>query len=280
MPELPEIETIRRGLAPHIKNAVVTDIVVRNSDLRWPVNLDFKNHFRICNVGRRGKYLLLYCDTGTIIVHLGMTGSLQLLKQGSPYRLHDHVDIVLDNGKCLRFNDPRKFGAILWTEDDPLQHKLLVNLGPEPLTDSFNGAYLYNIGQNKKRAIKLFIMDGHVVAGVGNIYANEALFAAGLHPQIPAGEISLTAYKNLVQCIKNVLLRAINAGGTTFRDYINSDGKPGYFKQELMVYGRGGKPCKKCNTILNEIMLGQRNTVFCPKCQCLNSDSNSGFLLL
>ncbi len=270
MPELPEVETIRCGLASHICGHTIQDIIIRQPQLRWPVPNNLPQlliNQNIINIERRAKYLLLKFSHGTLIIHLGMSGSLQLVSQHIPYKKHDHVDIVLDNAHSLRFNDARRFGFILWTDKDPLLHKLLNKLGPEPLSSDFDGDYLYLLSRKRNRAIKLFIMDSHVVSGVGNIYANEVLFAAKINPQTPASKLSNKQYQTLAKHIKLVLKKAIACGGTTFRDFINSSGKPGYFQQELQVYGRGGQPCKSCNKTLKETRLGQRTTVFCPVCQ-------------
>ncbi len=270
MPELPEVETIRCGLASHICGRTIQDVIIRQSQLRWPVpaNLpELLQNQSILNIERRAKYLLFNFNNGTLIIHLGMSGSLQIFPQHTPYKKHDHVDIVLDNAQSLRFNDARKFGFILWTDKDPLQHKLLKNLGPEPLSHDFDGDCLYQKSRNRNRAIKLFIMDSHIVAGVGNIYANEALFDAKINPQTPASKLSLKQCNVLASSIKQILKQAIACGGTTFRDFINSSGKPGYFQQELQVYGRGGQPCKHCKQMLREIKIGQRTTVYCPVCQ-------------
>lgn len=275
MPELPEVETIRCGIANTVVGEVIKNVVIRNFKLRWPIPKNLPQKLinqTITAVNRRGKYLLLIFNNGTLIIHLGMSGSLYVVGAGLK---HNHVDFVFENGKILHFNDPRKFGCILWTETDPLQHKLLKDLGPEPIgcrggfetRPYMNGEYLYNKSRNKTRPIKSFIMDSHIVVGIGNIYANEALFAAKINPQCPAGEISLSQYKTLTMHIKNILKHAIAYGGTTVRDFINSDGKPGYFKQELKVYGHGNQPCFNCGNKLREIRLGQRTTVYCPKCQ-------------
>lgn len=220
------------------------------------------------SVQRRGKYLLLRTDTGTLIVHLGMSGSLRVLDSPIPPALkHDHVDIVLGNGRVLRYNDPRRFGCMLWTLEDPQQHALLRDLGPEPLQDEFTAEYLFARSRGRKVALKTFIMDSHVVVGVGNIYANEALYSAGIRPARAAGRVSLQRYSLLVTEIKAVLAAAVNQGGTTLRDFVGSDGKPGYFKQQLNVYSRAGQACHGCAEPLTESRLGQRSTVFCRRCQ-------------
>jgi formamidopyrimidine-DNA glycosylase len=270
MPELPEVEISRLGIIPHIQGQKVTNVVVRHRQLRWPVaeNLEAKLMGEVvCSVTRRGKYLLIGVGSGTLIIHLGMSGSLRILAKDHPVEKHDHVDIVFANGKCLRLTDPRRFGAVLWTNEDPRLHPLLKKLGPEPLEKSFNGNYLYQLSQDRKTGVKQFIMNSHVVVGVGNIYANEALFDAKINPRLAAGNISRERYHQLAKSIKKVLRSAIKQGGTTLRNFLNSEGKPGYFMQHLQVYGRGGELCFHCKTQLKEIRMGQRTTVFCPKCQ-------------
>lgn len=270
MPELPEVETTRRGIEPHIKNQMVTNVIIRNHQLRWPISPTLKKKLlqqTIKAINRRGKYLLLQTQLGNLIIHLGMSGSLRILQNQTTALKHDHVDINFSNNICLRFNDPRRFGCIIWTEQDPFEHQLLKHLGPEPLTDNFNGDYLYKLSRKRKVPIKSFVMNSEVVVGIGNIYANEALFLAGIQPEKPVNQISLEQYNLLAKKIKLVLTAAIKQGGTTLRDYVNGDGKPGYFKQQLNVYGRGDLPCVQCKTILQEIRLGQRSTVFCKTCQ-------------
>jgi formamidopyrimidine-DNA glycosylase len=270
MPELPEVETTRRGIEPYLVQQTIAEIIIRDHRLRWPIDLTLPKYLpgqTIQQISRRGKYLLLHCTDGVLIIHLGMSGNLRILKNHSAADKHDHVDIILTNGICLRFNDPRRFGCVLWTDTNPLLHPLLKNLGPEPLTKSFNSNYLYQNSRDRSAAIKLFIMDAKIVVGVGNIYANEALFQAGIHPKKAAKKIHKESYEKLTQTIKHVLKAAIKQGGTTLRNFITSDGQPGYFKQHLQVYDRGGLPCLQCQTKLREIRLGQRATVYCPKCQ-------------
>lgn len=270
MPELPEVETTCRGIEPHIKNQMVTAVVIRNHQLRWPISPTLKKKLpqqTIEAVNRRGKYLLLQTQLGHLIIHLGMSGSLRILQNQTAAKKHDHVDINFSNNVCLRFNDPRRFGCIIWTEENPSDHPLLKHLGPEPLTDDFNGNHLYQLSRKRKAPIKSFVMNSEVVVGVGNIYANEALFLAGIHPKKSVNQITIEQYDLLVKKIKYVLAAAIKQGGTTLRDYVNGDGKPGYFKQQLNVYGRAELPCVNCKTILQEIRLGQRSTVFCERCQ-------------
>lgn len=270
MPELPEVETTRSGIAPHLMQQIINKIIIRNNKLRWPITAGLQKHMTgqaINEVARRGKYLLLHCDNGSLIIHLGMSGSLRVLPKNNNAKKHDHVDIILENDVCLRFTDPRRFGCMLWTQKNPLLHSLLKDLGPEPLSKTFTHDYLFKQSRTRNVPIKTFIMDGKIVVGVGNIYANEALFQAGIHPQSAAKNISVEQCKKLVTAIKQILKAAIKQGGTTLRDFTASDGKPGYFKQQLQVYGRGGLSCVKCKTILEEIRLGQRATVFCPRCQ-------------
>lgn len=270
MPELPEVETTRRGVEPHILKQRIRDVIVRQPQLRWPVPDDLPGVLKgslIQSVERRAKYLLLKTPQGTLIMHLGMSGSLRIVAAGAAVETHDHIDICLSSGKALRFTDPRRFGAMLWTVQDPLQHKLLRNLGPEPLAEEFDGEHLYRLSRGRSAAVKQFIMDGHTVVGVGNIYANEALYMAGIHPKRAARRISLARYRQLAMAIKSVLGDAIAQGGTTLRDFVGGDGKPGYFKQQLNVYGRGGENCRDCGMVLHEIRLGQRSTVYCRHCQ-------------
>jgi formamidopyrimidine-DNA glycosylase len=270
MPELPEVETTRRGIEPHLRQQTIAAFLARHLQLRWPIDPGLRTRLpgqMIQEVTRRGKYLLLHCTHGVLIIHLGMSGSLRILSDQVAANKHDHIDIILTSRLCLRFTDPRRFGCVLWTEDNPALHTLLKNLGPEPLTMAFNGDHLYRCAQDRNTPIKTFIMDGKIVVGVGNIYANEALFYAGIHPQSSAKSISQLHYKKLAAVIKRVLQAAIQKGGTTLRDFSASDGRPGYFQQQLYVYGRGGDPCLKCQTILEEIRLGQRSTVYCPRCQ-------------
>lgn len=270
MPELPEVETTRRGIAPHIEGQSVRDVVVRQPRLRWPVPARLKSELReqkIDAVRRRGKYLLLESAAGTVLVHLGMSGSLHVVSANSPAEKHDHVDFVFANGRCLRLRDPRRFGAVLWTTRPAAQHKLLQSLGPEPLHETFDADYLFAASRARRVSVKAFIMDSKVVVGVGNIYASESLFMAGIHPKTAAGRISKARYERLVEAIKQVLAAAIKQGGTTLRDFTDSDGKPGYFQQQLQVYGRSGEACPRCGSRIRSLQLGQRNTFYCPQCQ-------------
>lgn len=270
MPELPEVETTRRGIAPHLIGYSVTALRVRNRWLRWPVSSRLCKALpgqRITGVHRRGKYLLIETPSGTAILHLGMSGSLRVVSADAPATQHDHVDIVLDTGRALRLHDPRRFGTLLWTVGRSGIHKLLRDLGPEPLEDGFDGDYLFNKARGRKVAIKNFIMNSHVVAGIGNIYASEALYLAGIHPQRAAGRVSNRRYRVLAASIKQVLTAAIRAGGTTLRDFVRVDGGPGYFRVHLRVYGRAGQPCGRCHTAIVVCLTGQRSTYYCPRCQ-------------
>ncbi|AMO58541.1 5-hydroxymethyluracil DNA glycosylase [Endozoicomonas montiporae] len=270
MPELPEVETTRRGIMPHIVGQTVDSVVVRNPKLRWPVPDNLPELLAgkvIESVSRRAKYLVIKVADGHLLIHLGMSGSLRMVSNNEPVKKHDHVDILFSNGSCLRYHDPRRFGAVLWSEAPVYEHKLIKQLGPEPLSDDFSGSLLYRLSRNKSQAVKTFIMDSHVVVGVGNIYASEALFKAGIRPEKPAGKISKARYERLADCIKTTLAKAIKQGGTTLRDFVGGDGKPGYFKQQLAVYGRAGKPCIRCQSPVTEIRLGNRSTFYCKKCQ-------------
>ncbi|EIC30399.1 bifunctional DNA-formamidopyrimidine glycosylase/DNA-(apurinic or apyrimidinic site) lyase [Methylomicrobium album] len=270
MPELPEVETTRRGIAPAIQGRFIRQVIVRQPRLRWPVPESLSETVTgqiIQSVERRAKYLLLRTERGTLIMHLGMSGSLRVLTEGQPHGKHDHVDLIFSDRTLLRFNDPRRFGAVLWTAGPVADHPLLKDLGPEPLTGDFDGAHLHALAQNRKIPVKSFIMDSHIVVGVGNIYANEALFRAGILPTRHAGKISLARYRRLAECITLVLENAIQQGGTTLRDFVNEAGRPGYFKQQLQVYGRAGLSCPLCGESLTEIRVSGRSTVFCKQCQ-------------
>jgi formamidopyrimidine-DNA glycosylase len=270
MPELPEVETTCRGIAPHIEGQIIKQVIIRQPKLRWPVPeiLDrILPGLSIQSVTRRAKYLLISTASGTVILHLGMSGSLRIMTRDQAAGKHDHIDFVFHDGTVLRFNDQRRFGAVLWTTEPTAEHPLLKNLGPEPLLSDFNGELLYSLSRNRKTAVKSFIMDSHIVVGVGNIYANEALFMAGIQPTRQAGKISLARYQKLAECIRVVLQQAIQQGGTTLRDFVNESGKPGYFQQQLKVYGRAKLPCIGCNQPLTEIRIANRSTVFCSHCQ-------------
>ena len=269
MPELPEVETSRRGIQPWIVDRMITNVLVRDRRLRWPVPRGIESKLQgrtVESVGRRAKYLLINTDKGTAIVHLGMTGNVRIVDSGTPAGVHDHFDIELESGKALRFRDPRRFGSFLWSRK-PLGHPLLAKLGPEPLGDQFDGEYLWRKSRGRKVSIKQFIMNAQVVVGVGNIYASESLFLAGINPKRAAGRVARHRYERLATAIRDVLSRAIEAGGTTLRDFYGGDGEPGYFRCELEVYDREGEHCRTCNTIIKAIVQGQRSTYYCKTCQ-------------
>lgn len=270
MPELPEVEVSRLGVAPHLEHQKITKVIVRERRMRWPVPeaLSEAEGQRIIAVSRRAKYLIIELESqGRIILHLGMSGKLRVIDAATPPVKHDHIDIVLDTGKCLRLNDPRRFGACLWQGPGELTLSQLAQLGPEPLTQDFEADRLVSLSKGKQVAVKNFIMDNAVVVGVGNIYANEALFMAGIDPRRKAGKVSARRYLLLTTAIKEVLTRAIEQGGTTLKDFTQTDGQPGYFKQSLNVYGRAGKPCFTCQAPIKSLVIGQRNTFYCPTCQ-------------
>lgn len=268
MPELPEVETSRRGISPYLVGHTIIYAEVRNTRLRWPVSPEILSlsDKQVLSVQRRAKYLLIELDSGWMIVHLGMSGSLRVLPEYTEPGKHDHVDLVMDSGKVLRYTDPRRFGAWLWS-NDPENSSVLAHLGPEPLSDDFSGDYLLTKSRGKKTPVKLWIMDNKQVVGVGNIYASESLFSAGILPDRPVGSLTENEAHLLVTMIKNVLQRSIEQGGTTLRDFLQSDGKPGYFAQELQVYGRAGEPCRHCGTPIETTRQGQRSTFFCRRCQ-------------
>lgn len=278
MPELPEVEVTRIGIAPYLEGRRISGVIVRNPRLRWPTPADLHDQLQgriIHAVSRRAKYLLIDCGSGTLILHLGMSGSLRLLMSdqlksmtlSSQPGKHDHFDLVMENQTVLRFRDPRRFGAILWQPGTLGQHPLLINLGPEPLTVDFCAQRLYEISRGRQASIKTMLMNNQIVVGVGNIYANEALFLAGIHPRKAAGRIGLARYGKLVQSVKTVLQKAIEAGGSSLRDFVNSDGNPGYFQQQYWVYGRAAAACKKCSATIKQIKQGQRSSFYCPVCQ-------------
>ncbi|MGJ8688606.1 MAG: bifunctional DNA-formamidopyrimidine glycosylase/DNA-(apurinic or apyrimidinic site) lyase [Gammaproteobacteria bacterium] len=270
MPELPEVETTRRGIEKHIIDQTVRSVTVRNFQLRWPIPQTLVDELpkrRFSRIERRGKYLLIYAGDACLLIHLGMSGSLRITNANDALLKHDHVDIVLDNGAILRYCDPRRFGCFLWFKQAPEQHPLLKHLGPEPLTEDFNAQLLYARSRNRRMPVKTFIMDSHIVVGVGNIYANEALFVAGIKPDRSAGKVSKPKYERLVSAVKEILQRAITQGGTTLKDFVGGDGKPGYFKQSLLVYGRAGQQCSQCQSILKELRIAGRSSVYCPQCQ-------------
>ncbi|WP_159016778.1 bifunctional DNA-formamidopyrimidine glycosylase/DNA-(apurinic or apyrimidinic site) lyase [Cognatiluteimonas profundi] len=274
MPELPEVETTRAGLAPHLTGRIVEGVLLRRPDLRWPIPDDVPRRLpgqRIVAVRRRAKYLLLDTDAGSALWHLGMSGSLRVLPARTPARPHDHVDVMLQAtadrpAQVLRFNDPRRFGCLLW-QPSGQTHALLRDLGPEPLSDGFDGDYLFARSRGRTTPVKNLLMDQRIVVGVGNIYAAEALFAAGVSPLREAGKVSRARYVRLAEAVRRILAQAIVRGGTTLRDYISPDGAPGYFEQELSVYGRGGQACRTCGRLLRQAVIGQRASVWCGHCQ-------------
>jgi formamidopyrimidine-DNA glycosylase len=269
MPELPEVETSRRGIEPFLVGRKIQDVVIRERRLRWPISPDVDSHLigaKITSVERRAKYLLINTTEGTAIMHFGMSGSVCIVERGTPAGVHDHVDIGFDSGKALRFRDPRRFGSLHWS-NDPANHWLLKDLGPEPLGDAFDGDYLWSKSRGRRVAVKQFIMNAAIVVGVGNIYASESLFIAGINPRRAAGRIALHRYVALADAIRSVLDKAIRAGGTTLRDFHNSNGEAGYFQHELEVYGRDGEACRRCERPISVIVQGQRSTFYCKHCQ-------------
>jgi len=269
MPELPEVETSRRGIEPHIVDTRVSRVIISNRKLRWPVSRAVDRNLvgqLVSSVTRRAKYLLINTDSGSAILHLGMSGSVFIVNHNTPAGVHDHVDIDFDSGKTLRFRDPRRFGSLHWSKS-PLQHKLLRSLGPEPLGDEFNARYLWERSRGRRVSVKQFIMMGEIVVGVGNIYASEALFLASINPRRAAGRIALQRYQRLVAATKEVLTKAIGAGGTTLRDFHGGDGEAGYFQQQLQVYARKDEPCRRCDAPITAIVQGQRSTYYCKRCQ-------------
>ena len=272
MPELPEVETSVRGISPYLTGETIAEIVIRQKQLRWQVSeqLSQMAGAKILTIYRRAKYLIIHTDRGDILIHLGMSGSLGILNQGMPNNIgkHDHIDLVTESGVILRYNDPRKFGAWLWAESAE-SADLLAKLGPEPLSEAFNGEYLYQQSRRKTVAVKNFIMNNAVVVGVGNIYACESLFMAGIHPELATQNLTPKQCERLTAVIKQVLTQAIIQGGTTLKDFIQPDGKPGYFAQVLQVYGRKGEECHDCGSVIQAKVIGQRNSFFCPNCQKL-----------
>lgn len=269
MPELPEVETTRVGIQPYVCDKKIISVKTRVKKLRWPIPAKLNQRLRhqtICSITRRGKYLLLHTHHGSVIIHLGMSGSLRIVSHTAAVEKHDHVDFNFDE-HILRLRDPRKFGAVLWAGKNPLDHPLLSSLGPEPLSAAFNADYLYQASRQRRVAIKEFIMNSKIVVGVGNIYASEALFTSKIHPLRAAGKISHPRCQKLVAAIRQVLKQAIRQGGTSLRDFTNEKGKPGYFKQKLNVYGRGHLPCRRCGRPLSTIKCGQRTTTYCKQCQ-------------
>ena len=269
MPELPEVEVCRLGITPHIAGQKVTQVIVRNAKLRWPIPDEVHSVVgkTLEKIERRSKYLLLRFSSGTLLLHLGMSGSVRILEEHIPAAKHDHFEMLFDNDKMLRLNDPRRFGAVLWFPEHHDLQGLLTKLGPEPLTEDFTYGHLFSKAGNRKVPVKTFLMDNHVVVGVGNIYANEALFIASIHPATLVNSISEEKFNELTDIIKQVLAAAIEQGGTTLKDFTQADGKPGYFAQKLFVYGRAGEKCDGCQTVLEEIRQSNRSSVFCPQCQ-------------
>ncbi len=270
MPELPEVETTLRGLAPHLQGQTIKGVVIRNASLRWPIPSDLDKKMTgltIDNLTRRAKYILLDCGAGHLLLHLGMSGSLRVLPKNTPAQKHDHFDLVLESGNVMRLTDPRRFGAVLWVKGAPEEHALLCKLGVEPLDKIFDGEWLFQATRKRKAAIKLMIMDAHIVVGVGNIYASEALFSAGIRPTKSAMRVTRAQCDALVRAIKSTLKKSIQAGGSTLRDFVGSGGEPGYFQQQYFVYGREGEPCRRCGASVKRIRQGQRSTFYCQNCQ-------------
>lgn len=270
MPELPEVETTVRGIKPHLEHNVIHKIIVRQPKLRWMIPADINDKCAqqsILKIFRRGKYIIFKLNTGAIIMHLGMSGRVRVIKNSVNVEKHDHVDLVLTDNTILRYTDPRRFGSILWDDNDGLNHPLINKLGVEPLSNDFTGQLLFNLAKKRSLPIKSFIMDSKIVVGVGNIYATEALFTSGIHPQSAANTISLQQMQKLVAEIKSTLKVSISQGGTTLKDFLGSDGKPGYFVQKLKAYGRAGQECFSCKSIIESLQIGQRTTAFCPNCQ-------------
>ena len=270
MPELPEVETTRRGVEPHVVGRRILSLTLHEPRLRWRVPDSLPGRIagqKIRVAGRRAKYLLIELESGTLLLHLGMSGSLRVLPAQTPRLAHDHFDLLLDSGQTLRFNDPRRFGSLHYTTEAVANHPLLARLAPEPFDKAFNTEYLWRVTRKRSVTIKQLIMNSALVVGVGNIYASEALFRAGVRPRRPARSLSREEITRLVRSIRTVLKQAIRTGGTTLRDYVNADGDPGYFKQKLFVYERAGEPCRKCRTPIRQLTQGQRSTYYCPRCQ-------------
>lgn len=273
MPELPEVETTRRGLLPHVAGRTIEQVTVREPRLRWPVPRDLSQRLagaRVAGIERRGKYLLFRIDArfpGWLLVHLGMSGSLRIVPADTPPGPHDHVDLRLDTGRLLRLRDPRRFGAVLWHAGEADRHPLLAHQGVEPLSPAFTGGWLYDRTRSREAAIKPVLMDAGLVVGVGNIYANEALFQAGIDPRLPARRLGRARCARLVEAVRETLTRAIEAGGSSLRDFVDADGQPGYFQHQYAVYGRAGEPCRRCGGPVRHLRQGNRSTFFCPRCQ-------------
>ena len=270
MPELPEVETTLRGIEPHIVGETVNKVTIRTDKLRWPIPTEIKRLLKgkeILSVERRAKYIFINTDIGSLIIHLGMTGSLRVIDRNTPIQKHEHIDVLFNNGQVMRYKDARKFGCFLWTKDSPHQHNLITRLGPEPLSKAFNADYLFQTCRNKKVAIKAHIMNQKHVVGIGNIYASEALFKSGISPTKAAHRVSKAKLELLVRESKKTLKAAIKQGGTTLQDYINPDGAPGYFAIKLKVYGKEGEPCPNCAKPIKSKVIGQRNSFYCSGCQ-------------
>lgn len=269
MPELPEVETTRCGIEPYLLGQTITGVTVRQPRLRWEVPDSIQSLVgqTVQQLTRRGKYILLHTPAGVALIHLGMSGSLRIVDATLLPRNHDHFDLLLASGNIVRYHDPRRFGALLWTAEPVQQHPLLRELGPEPLEAGFDGDYLFTQSRSRTVNVKAFIMNAHIVVGVGNIYACEALFLAGIDPRRVAGRISRERYLKLANSIREILTYAIERGGTTLRDFVREDGSPGYFQLELKVYGRADEPCRVCQTPIRHLTQGQRSTWFCPACQ-------------
>ncbi len=270
MPELPEVETTLRGIKPWLHHQEISTVNVFNASLRWPIPAEVNDlvGLSITGLSRRAKYIVIELSNQShLILHLGMSGVIRVVDSNEAYQKHDHFELVLAHGKALRLNDPRRFGCVLLVDEDISQHALLQKLGPEPLSEAFDGHWLKNCAKNRQIAVKNFIMNNHIVVGVGNIYAAESLFLSGIRPTIKAHKVSLKKYQKLAKTIKQVLQQAIDVGGTTLKDFRNTDGKPGYFKQELHVYGRAGLPCLVCGAVIKNQVIGQRASCFCPVCQ-------------
>jgi formamidopyrimidine-DNA glycosylase len=270
MPELPEVETTRRGLAPHLAGQTILRLTIHDHRLRWPVDAGLPQILagqRIESVERRAKYLLLRLTHGTVLWHLGMSGSLRIVPSGVPAAAHDHIDLALTSGQTVRFNDPRRFGSVLYATGDPQQHPLLVKLAPEPFAQEFDTEYLWRISRRRKVSIKQLIMNSQLVTGVGNIYASEVLFQSGIRPRRQGRSLTRAEVTRLVAAVRKVLKQAIRVGGTTLRDYVDPDGNPGYFRQKLFVYERAGEACRNCDALIRSFTQGQRSTYYCPTCQ-------------
>ena len=278
MPELPEVETTKNGVLPHVQHKTIQKVIIRQPQLRWPIPSDLPyrlNRAVLCDIQRRAKYLLCHFGLAaasddnktTLLIHLGMSGSLRVVDKNAIVHKHDHVDFVFVDGTTLRYRDPRRFGSILWGDESDCEHTLLANLGLEPLTEEFCGEYLWSRSRQRRVAVKQFVMDQKIVTGIGNIYATEALFIAGIRPDKSCGKVSKADYNAFATAVKHILKRAIAQGGTTLRDFVGGDGKSGYFKQELLVYGRSGEPCTTCGSILKDIKISNRTSTYCGACQ-------------